>query len=378
MQLKSMKKIPIVVGVILLLSFTHLSYGAPQLDLQLAPSLELAQIVYVSDFDFLQQGATQFLFMLTINNIGEPQVFGRLRFEIVRNNDVLAAAETQDFTLPADRSFSASNIEMSNGYIIPGTTTEIKFNQGETTLPSDDFEKEVFESGKLPKGNYRFIVKFRYNNGVSEAAAPTQSLFIFNPTYIQPITPGTVAGNGYLEILYTQFPTFQFESDFDPTNTAEPFHVQIFKKLEQHGSIDEALTSTPHFDEWIHQTVFPYPASAALPLDPGVYLWRVQLELLSTSGTEIVESPVFAFRVDDPSKMGELSDEGVQNDILQILIDSIGDRGRTIAQSLNDFTLKEIRVNGETITKKQFYEVIDSYEGQERIIKEIILMGTQE
>ena len=109
-----------------------------------------------------------------------------------------------------------------------------------------------------------------------------------------------------------------------------------------------------------------------------MYLWRVQLELLTTSGTEIVESPVFAFRVEDPSKMGELSDEGIQEDILQILIDSVGDRGRTIALRLNDFTLKEIRVNSEVITKKQFYEIIDSYEGQTRSIKDIILMGTQE
>jgi hypothetical protein len=347
----------------------------------LAPSLELAQVVYVADFDFLQQGATQFLFRLRVNNLNQPEVDGRLRFEILRNDDVLATAETQDFTLPANGDFYASNIEMSNGYIIPGTTTEIRFNQGETTLPSDDFENEVYQSGKLPKGNYRFIVKFRYNNGVSESAASAPPLFIYNPTYIQPITPGNQAGNRYIEILYTQFPTFQFESDFDPTNSSSnpaPFHVQIFKKLDQHGSIDEALTSTPHYDEWIQQTVFPYPAAAALPLDPGVYLWRVQLELLTTSGTEIVESPVFAFRVEDPSKMGELSDEGIQEDILQMLIDSIGDRGRTIAQSLKDFTLKEIRVNGEVFTKKQFYEIIDSYEGQTRSIKDIILMGTQE
>ncbi len=378
MQLKLMKKIPVFICMILLFSFTHLSYGqGPQLDLQLAPSLELAQVVYVSDFDLLRQGATQFLFRLTVDNSSSPSVNGRLRFEILRNDDILAAAETQDFTLPADQTFSASNIEMSNGYIIPGTTTEIRFNQTETTLPPGDFENEVFESGKLPKGNYRFIVKFRYNNGSNESTA-SAPLYIYNPTYIQPITPGNQAGNRYIEILYTQFPTFQFESDFDPIDTSMPFHVQIFKKLDQHGSIDEALTSTPHYDEWIHQTVFPYPAAAALPLDPGVYLWRVQLELLTTSGTEIVESPVFAFRVEDPSKMGELSDEGIQEDILQILIDSIGDRGRTIAQSLKDFTLKEIRVNGEVFTKKQFYEILDSYEGQTRSIKDIILMGTQE
>ena len=130
-------------------------------------------------------------------------------------------------------------------------------------------------------------------------------MFINNPSFIRPIAPGTRAGDQFMEILYTQFPTFQFETDLDFTNpdflANPPFHVQVFKKLDQHASIDEVLTTQPHYDEWLSNVVFPYPVAAAQPLDEGVYLWRIQLGMVTSSGTEIIESPVFAFRVEDPS-----------------------------------------------------------------------------
>ena len=252
------------------------------------------------------------------------------------------------------------------------------FDKSNTTNPSQEFEDEVFTGGKLPKGNYSFTVKYLFNNGSEETSAPPVSIFINNPTFIRPITPGTRAGDGYLEILYTQFPTFQFETDFDPTfSVSEPFHVQIFKKLDQHGSIDEVLTTQPHFDDFMFTTVFPYPPAAVQPLDPGVYVWRVQLRMLTSSGTEVLESPVYAFRVEDPSSLGEFDDEGVKGEVMRLLIDLLGNRGEEIAKSLSDYNLIAIRVNGQTITKKKLYEIIDGYEGEERLISDIILKGTQ-
>ena len=63
---------------------------------------------------------------------------------------------------------------------------------------------------------------------------------------------------------------------------------------------------------------------------------------------------------------------------MRILIDLLGNRGEEIAKSLSDYNLIAIRVNGETITKKKLYEIIDSYEGEERLISDIILKGTQQ
>jgi len=365
--------IQVLVFFFILISTT---YAQPRLELQLAPALSFAQIVYVSDFDFYQQGANQFLFQLTVDNSAGSQTSGILRFEIRRNDDLIAETETRLFTLSAGESFAVSNIELNAGYTTQSGDL-IRFDKSKTTNPDPAFEDEVLSSGKLPKGNYQFLVKYLY--GTDETTAPPQSIYINNPTFIRPVTPGTPRSSNYLEILYTQFPTFQFETDFDPTFAVEaPFHVQIFKKLEQHGSFDEVLTSTPHYDEWMYETLFPYQVAGVQPLDPGVYVWRVQLRVVTSSGTETLESPLYTFRIEDPSKLGQFDDQGVKDEIMQLLIDLLGERGREIARALSDYNLTAIRLNGETITKTQLYNVLDSYEGQLREISDIVLKGTQQ
>ena len=64
MEFRKLRIIPLM--ILLVLFFICLSSAQPQLEFQLAPTLELAQIVYVSDFDFYRQGATQFLFPIAI------------------------------------------------------------------------------------------------------------------------------------------------------------------------------------------------------------------------------------------------------------------------------------------------------------------------
>ena len=67
----------LLVGLILL---TLTSFGMSQqvdIDLILSPTLANARVVYVSSFDLLQQGATNFLFQLTIRS-QTPELDGRL------------------------------------------------------------------------------------------------------------------------------------------------------------------------------------------------------------------------------------------------------------------------------------------------------------
>jgi hypothetical protein len=379
MQLRKLRKIPIIVSLVFFLLLFGSLNAQPSLLFELAPSLEFAQIVYVSDFDFYQQGATQFLFQLIVQN--QNPVTGYLEFQILRNAEVLAETQSNTFSLLQNESFIVSNIELNAGYTTPIGNEPIRFDKANTTNPSSDFEDEVLTSGKLPSGTYEFVVRYRFNNNQSETSAPPVSIIINNPTFIRPIVPGTNANSQFVETIYSQFPTFQFETDLDlndPRFLSEPpFRVQIFKKLDQHASVDEVLTSQPHYDERHTNTVFPYPAAAAQPLDEGVYLWRVEMRLITSSGTEVIESPVFAFEIQDPSRLGELNDEGLKDEVMRILQNLLGDRGRQIAGQLSDYKLTAIRVNGETIDKKKLYEIIDNYQDSERIISDILLKGTQ-
>jgi hypothetical protein len=378
MEFRKLRIIPITLLLVTFL-FIGSSSAQPTLEFLLAPSLELAQIVYVSDFDFYQQGATQFLFQITVNN--RNPVTGYLIFEIYRNADLLAETRSNIFSLLQDESFTATNIELNAGFFTPLGNEPIQFDKTNTTNPPGEFEDEVLAGGRLPRGTYQFVVSFRFNNEQDQISAPPVAIYINNPSFIRPVMPGTRAGDQYLEILYTQFPIFQFETDLDLMNPIfleqPPFHVQIFKKLDQHASIDEVLTTQPHYDEWMSNVVFPYPAAAAQTLDPGVYYWRVQLEMITSNGKEVIESPVYAFRVEDPSRLGEFNDEGLKDEILRLLEDLLGEQGRNLAAALSDYNLKAIRVNGETITKKRLYEIIDGYQGEVRLISDIILKGTQ-
>ncbi len=377
MGFRLFKKIPLLT-LFSLFVFNGLAFAQPRLTFQLSPSLELAQVVYVSDFDFIQQGASQYLFQIGVDNSGGPEVLGLMRFEVFLESEMIASSQTEPFNLMADEAFSASNIELSSGFVTPIGQYVLRFDESETQNPSDEFEQEVMEGGKLPKGNYSFRVMFRYTEPQDDAVAPPKTIFINNPTYITPVAPGLPVGAGMTDILYTSFPTFQFNSDYDPTiKGGAPFHVQIFKKLDQHGSIDEALTSTPHFDAWLSETVFAYQAWGVQPLDPGIYVWRIQLQLITSSGTEIMDSPVYTFRIEDPSILGNEQDKGVKDDILQLLYSLLGERAKEVIQSLSDYNLTSIQVNGETITKEQLYEIIADYQGQERLITDFHLLGTQ-
>ncbi len=380
MYRRSMGKLPLLIFIFLFTTLCTLSFAQPSLTLQLAPTLELAQVVYTSDFDFYQQGATKFLFQITLDNTGQAAVGGILVVEIRHGDEPIAQAQTTSFGLSANEFISVSNIDISNGYITQ-SGDEIRLDQSQTYAPTDQFENEVLGGGKLPRGSYQFIASFRYNND-QELFAPPIRLDILNPTFIRPIYPGFRAGSGSFDVVYSQFPTFQFESDFDPTFTGEPpYHVQIFKKLDQHQSVDEILTSTPHYDVWkeAYETVFAYPPGGAVPLDPGVYVWRVQLNYITTSGSETIDSPVFAFRVEDPSNMSMYADESLKEDIMRFFLDlsEDKDKGREIAGMLSDYNLVAIRINGQEISKQQFYKILDNYDTEFRRLSELILTPTQ-
>ncbi len=158
-----------------------------------------------------------------------------------------------------------------------------------------------------------------------------------------------------------------------------PFHVQIFKKLDQHHSVDEILTSTPHYDEWMYETVFAYPPGGVVPLDPGVYAWRIQLRYLTTSGSETIDSPVYAFRVEDPTNMSMYGDESLKEDIMRFFLDlsEDKDKGREVAEMLSDYNLVAIRLNGQEITKQRFYKILDEYDVEFRTLTELMLTPTQ-
>lgn len=362
------------------------------LDLILSPKLQNAKVVYISSFDFLQQGAAEFLFQITIN--ADQDINGRIVFSVDRNGELLAEATTNDFVLPAGIS-TMNNIQLSNGYVFPANGARVQFDSQNIKSPDDDFEREVNQGGKLPAGRYQINVEFfRVENNVpdpSPIGVGRDEIEVISGAYVLPVTPGREGDLSNPEIIYNEFPVFQFNTNvYDPINLGEPFEVEVYKVLpDQQASVDEVLTGTPYLRIITGQTLFQYPKAATdesgfsideyQPLTVGTYVWRVILDLQTTSGIDRIYSPVFAFRLVDPSTVSEdLVKQATSAEILALLRYLIGERADEYINALSDYTLQEIRVNGTPIDIAGLYDRITQYTGKVIKVENIELLGTQE
>ncbi len=382
-------KILVLLPLLLLLNSAR---GQVNIDLILSPTLQNAKVVYISSFDFLQQGSAEFLFQITIN--ADQDTYGRMVFSVDRNGELLAEATTNDFDLPAGVN-SMNNIQLSNGYVFPSNGARVQFDDQNLKSPDDDFEQEVNQGGKLPSGRYQINVEFfRVTNNIpdpSPIGIGRDEIEVVSGAYVLPITPGREGDLTNPDLIYNEFPVFQFNTDLiDPLNLGEPFEVEVYQVLpDQHSSIDDVLTSSPHLRIITGQTLFQYPKAATdeagftieeyQPLTLGTYVWRVVLNLQTTSGIDRIESPIFVFKLVDPSTVSEdIVKQATSAEVLAILRYLIGERADEYINSLSDYMLQEIRVDGAPIDIAGLYERITQYTGKVIKIEYIELLSSQE
>jgi hypothetical protein len=345
------------------------------IDLMLSPRLDLAHVIYLSDFSLIERQSaeafeTEFLFQATFTGFTGTEE-GELVFQLLKNNQLVAQATSNMFTMPAgDHSFN--NMQLNQGVIIGGQ--EVRFEVRNIEKPSDDFQNEILSGNKLPRGRYVFRISFAGFTG--EAV-----IDVFNPTYVDLVTPGYLAGKDVPEIIFTDMPTFIFDSDLtDPIALdGNPFKIQVFQKLEQHGSLDEVTTGTPHLEADVGTMVVNYTQfPEAEPLMPGTYLWRVLMHIQTSGGVEVTPSPLYAFTVRDVTDQLDPMDEAVTEDIFELLENIVGtERARAITQELVGYHLSAIRLNGVEITVDQLYDILDNYQGHLVEITDIILQSIQ-
>ena len=380
----------LVIGIILLLIISAgISQQQVDLDLIISPTLQNARVVYISSFDLLQQGAADFLFQLTIRSQSEEP--GRIVFRLFLNEEPLAEATTNDFVLPAGI-HNVNNIQLSNGYTFPQNGEFVKFDDSKTQSPDDDFEVEANQSGKLPAGKYQISVEFFSINQQTPIGIGVQQLEVVSNAYVIPVAPGNAGGLSNPSIIYSEFPVIQFNTDLLPFGEIDPFIVRVYKVLpDQHQTIDDVVTTTPHLEVETSWTLFQYPQNSAddqggrirvtefQPLTPGVYIWRVILRLQTTSGTEFIQSPVFGFKLVDPNMVNEnLVAQAAARQVFQILRFLIGERANEIEDALGDFSLSGIIIDGQTVELEELYNKISQYADKVITIENIELLSSQE
>ncbi|HYH82428.1 MAG TPA: hypothetical protein VEX86_21735 [Longimicrobium sp.] len=166
--------------------------------------------------------------------------------------------------------------------------TDVTVNEDAITGPGG-------RSGRLLPGTYLFRVIVRGAEG-QEVDGDELRLTFTSPTRVELLSPGAPADMPPPVVL-SPTPRFLWSADGESPNTR--FRVRVVK-VDGAGSAVEALQSGfPAWDALIAGTSAFYPASVqALRLEPGAtYAWQVTRELSTSGGNDLVESPIYWFRV---------------------------------------------------------------------------------
>ena len=356
--------------ILITLLYLPIQSGAQSISIQPTEMMKNAQVLYFSNFDLFNLGSAQFLFEVTINGIaaGSQTDLGNtvIEIELELNGRVVSRATSDPFpTILSNVSYTASNIALINNQTFPGSNMVITFNT-ELFSPDNDFEDELYGSGKARRGIYRFKAKLYRNNQLIQEFQTT-SFKITNPSDIQLSTPGNKAGSG-IPAETNDFPVFTFFSD------GTEFILKVYEKLPHHQSIEDVINSgNPICEEPLNTPILNYAAAiTGQPLQFGnTYYWYVDVLVPTTSGTETFSSEVFQFKVTQAT--GASAEGTALASIIEMLRPIIGNRVDNYSKDLSDFELKNIRLNGRPITVYELHQIIDSYEGHLVEIMDLVL-----
>jgi len=248
---------------------------------------------------------------------------------------------TDVFTL--EKSLRIRNTDLS-------TETDALFYEDGTTVPINirdittvDFEElesmqsNIIQTGRLPDGNYKFSVIIR-DNSDAELARWERVITAAHPVALELITPGGLLEDTLNTAISTTYPFFQWESDLCAVCNYQ-IRVARFRR-DEHSALEDAIedqTVLPMeqalgFYEVGNITSFQYPTGDVIDLEPGlIYAWQVQKILPTTIGDEEILSPIFAFKIIDPTAASApttsstAADEVAQSPVLQFLQTVMGE-----------------------------------------------------
>lgn len=338
-------------------------------------NLDRIQTLYVSDYDILQEGTGEELFRINITNSAGAISGSHIRIELSKDNKILAYVTTNPFDLPPG-TYSFTNVQLNQGeYEIAGKTISVK-ESGIVEEDIGNIQENILASGKMPIGHYTLATTI-YGNNNNELGSDAVHFIITNPSFVQLVSPGSLAGYGLPEDIYTEFPVFQWNGN------GEKYQVLVFEKKGSSQSIDEILGGTPNWktdpgeDPLTSLSVQYNPGSGSIPLEFGkTYYWFTKMLVETSSGEEKINSEVWQFCLVDPvnfnNKQGLLTKESLLNFLREIL----GDRVDDISQSLTDFHLQTISVNGQNITVQELYEILKEYKGTDVEVLDLLLQSS--
>lgn len=354
---------------------------------------EKLQLLYLSDMDLLQQGAagTSEPIFEIILKAGDPIEFPTITrytdcsifLNIKKDGESLVSWQSNTFEIPARSTpYYLSNIPLiANNYRFDESdpNTQVVLNKTSMSGNIESLQEDIFSSGKLPVGNYTLEVllnyKYIYDNKATNGRTEEYFTFIeaVNPSFIQLISPGNQVTDGDPLTIYNEFPVFQW------TGNGDEYQVVVFEKRNHLQSIDDIVRSRENWKSELSpvQSVIYPQGGKAIPLETGkTYYWMVRMFVSTSSGKEAINSEIWQFYLANPAS--QANGQGIisKNDMLAFLRDLLGDKADEIAESLDDYQVSGIKVNGTEITIQELYNLINTYRSQKVEVMDLILPET--
>ena len=297
---------------------------------------------YVSSIDVGTGASDVEMFTMELTSIGDNPVPVIIKFSIRIDSAPMGLSYDQEFlsvsTDPFDLdgtlrvSNTELNIETDELHYADGRTVPIKIEDIET-IDFDELEalqSQIIQTGRLPDGNYKFAISIT-DPADNELAYWERVVVSAHPVSLELISPGGQLEDTLNTIENTFTPFFQWESDLCAVCS---YRIRVARfNRDVHSGVEDAIedqTVLPMdqalgFQEVGNVTSFQYPASDVIDLEPGlVYAWQVMKILPTTIGDEEILSPIYAFKILDPTAATATvevtsSEEVAQSPVLQFL-----------------------------------------------------------
>jgi hypothetical protein len=168
---------------------------------------------------------------------------------------------------------------------------------------ADAILQSVVTTGRIADGEYTFEIQIRSESDLIYVS-DLKTILVQSPVSINLETPGGVLADTLDNLIYSNFPIFQWFSQ--SCNGCNSFIRVAQYNSGVHSSLEDALEDQRvlpfnQSDNWHpidNVNSYQYPFSGAYPLEPGnVYAWQIMMTLPTTSGSEEMASSIFAFKI---------------------------------------------------------------------------------
>ena len=271
---------------------------------------------YVNSFD-LNTGATNVQIFRYQLESDEYPIIIKIRFRAtilsptlgIQSETIITEIETYPIDLRAPLILDNRDISSETTIIYdmdsPPNTIEISGRVLGSLDPAqaDAVLQSIMTTGKIADGEYSFYVEILSEND-QVLASDSKTIIVQSPVSINLETPGGVLSDTLDNLIYSNFPIFQWFSQ--SCNGCNSFIRVAQYNSGVHSSLEDALEDQRvlpfnQSDNWHpidNVNSYQYPFSGAYPLEPGnVYAWQIMITLPTTSGSEEMASSIFAFKI---------------------------------------------------------------------------------